>query len=45
MLWKNFIVSLKIMGQGMFGIFAAILLIMLVIFFLSKLGSKNKPAE
>lgn len=44
MLWENFMISLKIMGQGMFGIFAAILLIMLVIFLLSKLGTK-KPAE
>jgi len=41
MLWENFMISLKIMGQGMFGIFTAILIIMLVIFLLSKLGRKK----
>lgn len=32
----NFYISLRMMGQGMLGIFTAILLIMLVIFLLSK---------
>lgn len=36
-----FFITLKIMGQGMFGIFTAILLIMLVIMILGKLGTKT----
>lgn len=35
--WSNFIVSLKIMGQGMEGIFTVILLITLVVMALGKL--------
>lgn len=44
-MWDRFFISLKIMGQGMFGIFTAILLIMLVIFILGKLDTspKEKP--
>lgn len=48
-MWENFLISLKIMGQGMLGIFAAILLIMLVNFiflslstFLTGIWSKQK---
>ncbi len=36
-MWSNFIVSLKIMGQGMEGIFVVILLITLVVIALGKL--------
>ncbi len=35
--WSNFIISLKIMGQGMEGIFAVIILITLVVLALGKL--------
>lgn len=35
--WGNFIISLKIMGQGMEGIFVVILLITLVVLLLGKL--------
>ena len=34
--WSNFIVSLKIMGQGMEGIFVVILLITFVVMLLGK---------
>lgn len=34
---QNIFIALKIMGQGMFGIFAAILLIMGVIYLVQKL--------
>ena len=45
-MWDNFIISLKMMGQGMFGIFTAILLIMLVIFILGKLDkTEQKKSE
>jgi len=37
---ENFLMALKIMGQGMLGIFVSILLIMLVIYILSKAGQK-----
>ncbi len=40
-----FFITLKIMGQGMFGIFTAILLIMLVILILGKLGTKKEEAQ
>lgn len=36
------IIALKIMGQGMLGIFAAILIIMLVIMLIQKISRKNK---
>ena len=38
---ENLFISLKIMGQGMSGIFIAILLIMLVIYLISKLDGKE----
>ena len=34
--WSNFIISLKIMGQGMEGIFAVILIITLVVVVLGR---------
>lgn len=37
---EKFLIALKIMGQGMLGIFVSILLIMLVIYILSKAGQK-----
>lgn len=39
---ENFFISLKIMGQGMLGIFTAILLIMLVIYIVGKIGLKKE---
>ena len=42
---ENVFIALKIMGQGMAGIFAAILLIMLVIMALCKIESAKKGRE
>lgn len=39
---QNIIIALKIMGQGMLGIFVSILLIMLVIMLIQKLSSKKE---
>lgn len=39
---EKIIIALKIMGQGMLGIFAAILIIMLVIMLIQKISQKNK---
>ncbi len=36
-IWSNFIISLKIMGQGMEGIFVVIILISLVVLALGKI--------
>lgn len=41
-MWNNFYISLKMMGQGMFGIFTAILLIMIVIFILGRTGTSKE---
>ena len=41
---ENFIVSLEIMGLGMAGIFAVMLVIMALVALLAKLGGK-KPEE
>lgn len=38
----NLLIALKIMGQGMLGIFVSILLILLVITLISKLPSSDK---
>ncbi len=38
----NILIALKIMGQGMLGIFVSILLILLVITLISKLPSSDK---
>lgn len=37
---ETFLIAIKIMGQGMLGIFVSILLIMLVIYILGKCGQK-----
>lgn len=39
---QNVLIALKIMGQGMLGIFVSILLIMIVISLVGKLSSKRK---
>lgn len=39
---EKIIIALKIMGQGMLGIFAAILIIMLVIMLIQKISQKHK---
>lgn len=38
---QNIIISLKIMGQGMLGIFVSILLIMLIIMLIQKFSSNK----
>ncbi len=38
---EKIIIALKIMGQGMLGIFAAILIIMLVIVLIQKISQKR----
>lgn len=38
---QNVLIALKIMGQGMVGIFVSILLIMIVISLIGKLSSKK----
>ena len=38
---EKIIIALKIMGQGMLGIFAAILIIMLVIMLIQKISQKK----
>ena len=37
MMWNNFLISLEIMGKGMSGIFAALIIIMLSVFLMGKL--------
>ncbi len=39
---ENLLISLEIMVKGMIGIFAAVLLIMLVVWILGKLSKKQK---
>lgn len=39
---QNLIIALKIMGQGMLGIFISILLIMLTIMLIQKFSSKQE---
>lgn len=39
--WTNFLISLEIMGKGMAGIFAAILLIVLLVWAMGKAGGKK----
>lgn len=43
--WDNVMATLEIMGKGMLGIFATIIIVMIVVFLLSKTGSKKKDAE
>ncbi|MBP3618712.1 MAG: hypothetical protein J6J38_11800 [Lachnospiraceae bacterium] len=42
--WDNVMDTLEIMGKGMLGIFATIIIVMIVVFLLSKTG-KKKDAE
>lgn len=43
--WDNVMDTLEIMGKGMLGIFATIIIVMIVVFLLSKTGTKKKDAE
>lgn len=43
--WDNVMDTLEIMGKGMLGIFATIVIVMIVVFLLSKTGGKKKDAE
>ena len=42
--WDNVMATLEIMGKGMLGIFATIIIVMIVVFLLSK-TDKKKDAE
>lgn len=42
---ENIMAALEIMGKGMAGIFAAILIIMVCVWIMGKLGSKKKEQE
>lgn len=42
---ENIMIALKIMGQGMLGIFVSILLIMLVISFIGKVSTKKNTEK
>ena len=39
--WDNVMDTLEIMGKGMLGIFATIIIVMIVVFLLSKTGKKK----
>lgn len=41
-MWSNFLISLELMGKGMLGIFAAIGIIMLSVWIMSKFAQKKK---
>ena len=41
-MWDNVIIALKVMGQGMLGIFTAILLIMITIYILRRILRTKK---
>ncbi|MBQ9766873.1 MAG: hypothetical protein IJW37_02040 [Lachnospiraceae bacterium] len=43
--WDNVNATFEIMGKGMLGIFATIIIVMIVVFLLSKTGGKKKDAE
>ena len=43
--WDNVMATLEIMGKGMLGIFATIIIVMVVVFLLSKTGTKKTDAE
>ncbi len=43
--WDNVNATLEIMGKGMLGIFATIVIVMIVVFLLSKTGTKKKDTE
>lgn len=42
---ENFLDSLEIMGKGMLGIFVTVIIVMIVVFLLSKTGSKKTDAK
>ncbi len=42
---ENLMASFEIMGKGMLGIFATIIIVMIVVFLLSKTGTKKTDAE
>ncbi len=42
---ENFLSSLEIMGKGMLGIFVTVIIVMIVVFLLSKTGSKKTDAK
>ena len=43
--WDNVMDTLEIMGKGMLGIFATIIIVMIVVFLLSKTGTKKTYGE
>ena len=43
--WDNVNATLEIMGKGMLGIFATVIIVMFVVFLLSKTGKKKTDAE
>ena len=43
--WDNVMATLEIMGKGMLGIFATIIIVMIVVLLLSKTGTKKTDAE
>ena len=43
--WDNVMDTLEIMGKGMLGIFVPVIIVMIVVFLLSKTGSKKKDSE
>lgn len=44
-MWDNFMIALEIMWKGMLGIFAAIIIIMLVVVILGKITGPKKQKE
>lgn len=40
--WNNFIDTLEIMGKGMLGIFVTVIIVMIVVFLLSKIGGRKR---
>ncbi len=42
---ENLMASFEIMGKGMLGIFATVIIVMFVVFLLSKTGKKKTDAE
>lgn len=44
-MWENFCIALEIMGKGMLGIFAAIIIIMAAVMVMGKLAGKQKKDE
>ncbi|WP_455617158.1 hypothetical protein [Eisenbergiella sp.] len=44
-MWNNFLITLSIMGKGMFGIFTVIVIISLVVALMGRLGAGKKEDE